>query len=155
MIKYIKGDLLTTNCEIIAHGCNCSGGFGSGIAGLIAKKYPIVKENYLKKYWSVSGWALGDIQFNRVNTSFNEYKIIINCATQFYYGREAKYGKVYVSYEAIEIIMNKLYNYSKENNLKIAIPKIGAGLAGGDWKVIEKIINDIFIDIDIFCYYID
>ena len=40
MIHYAKGDLFDTDHQIIAHGCNCRGGYGAGIAGQMAKKYP-------------------------------------------------------------------------------------------------------------------
>jgi hypothetical protein len=32
------------------------------------------------------------------------------------------------------------------------MPKIGAGLAGGDWEKIEEIINSVFDKRDIFVY---
>jgi len=37
MLNYIKGDVLDTNRSIIAHSCNNSGGYGSGVAGTIAR----------------------------------------------------------------------------------------------------------------------
>jgi O-acetyl-ADP-ribose deacetylase (regulator of RNase III) len=37
----------------------------------------------------------------------------------------------------------------------IAAPKLGAGLAGGDWNVIEKILNEVFSDYDITVYYLE
>lgn len=143
MIKYIKGNILNSNAEILAHGCNCLGGFGAGIAKQFSFSYPKSKQMYLKKFNS-SGWELGDVQL-----IFDNNKIIANCATQISYGREKK---VYVDYNAIEIVFKKLYKYSKENNKSIAIPKIGAGLAGGNWEIIEKIINNIFTDKEILVY---
>lgn len=148
MIKYIKEDIFKTDCQIIAHGCNCLGGYGAGIAKLMAVKYPQSKFEYINKF-KTSGWKLGDVQFVESNN-----KIIANCATQHSYGGGAKYGKVYVDYDAVKIVMEKLYKHSTENNLTIAIPKIGAGLAGGDWTKIEIIINDIFKDKEIAVYYL-
>lgn len=148
MITYIKGDLFKTDCQIIAHGCNCMGGYGAGIAKIMAMKYPKSKYEYFQKHTN-EGWKLGDVQFVPSNN-----KIIANCATQKSYGGGAKYGKVYADYEAIKTCMEKIYQYSKENNLTVAIPKIGAGLAGGDWNKIEAIINSIFIDKEIKVYYI-
>lgn len=143
MIKYIKGNLLDTDCEMIAHGVNCIGGFGSGIAGQIAHKYPLVKRAYLRKF-NDGGWKLGDVQF-----VVQHGKIFVNCATQKDYGED---NKIRADYFAISKVMRKLYAYSAHHNKRVAIPKIGAGLANGSWPEIEKRINEIFHDRDIFVY---
>lgn len=148
MIKYIKEDIFKTDCIIIAHGCNCLGAYGAGIAKLMADKFPQSKFEYVNKF-KTSGWKLGEVQFVKSNN-----KIIANCATQHNYGGGAKYGKVYVDYAAIQTVMEKLYKYSTEHNLTIAIPKIGAGLAGGNWTKIESIINNVFKDKEIVVYYL-
>lgn len=39
---------------------------------------------------------------------------------------------------------------------EIAIPKIGAGLAGGNWEVISRIIDDATgDDLDVYVYYLE
>ncbi len=145
MIIYRTGDLLQADEDVIAHGCNCVGGFGSGVAGQIAKKWPVVKNHYLYKY-DRYGWTLGEIQ--PVTMPFTGYTVV-NCATQqFYLPR----GIRHADYDAIEKAMLSLKEYAIENNFSIAIPKIGAGLAGGDWNVIEKILEKIFFDYDITVY---
>jgi len=142
MIIYKKGNLFTSNADVFAHGCNCIGGFGAGIALQFSTKFPASKEAYVKKHQTI-GWKLGEVQLVK-----EANKIIANCATQYGYG---KYGnkKIHADYNAIETCFKKLYKYVKENNKSIAIPKIGAGLAGGDWQVISKIIEEIFHDIEI------
>lgn len=146
MIRYVKGDLFKTEAEIIAHGCNCRGGFGSGIAGIISKLYPQVREIFSHKF-NTTGWQLGEIQVVDVGS-----KIIVNCATQLEYGNGAVNGKVYVNYDAVRSCMEKLLAYKKETGKSLAIPKIGAGLAGGDWQKIESIINDVFKNEEILVY---
>jgi len=148
MIKYVKGDLFTTDANIIAHGVNCRGGFGSGIAGIIKVKYPKVRHYYLDKF-EEEGWKLGDVQFVKLGSG-DQY--IANCATQDSY---LPRGIQHVNYDAVEIAMKRLRNFAMVDNLTIAIPKIGAGLAGGDWNIIEEIINKVFDDYPIICYYID
>lgn len=147
MITYIKGDLLKSNANVIAHGCNCIGGYNAGIAKSIAHKWPLAQHLYYKKFKS-EGWKLGQVQYVKISDTL----FIANCATQHSYGGGAKYGKVYVDYKAMEAVFTELYHLSKSKNLKVAIPKIGAGLAGGDWKRIEEIINKIFVDIEIEVY---
>ena len=147
MVKYIKGDLFSTDADIIAHGCNCRGGFGSGVAKIVATKYPKARHYYLDKF-DEDGWNLGEVQFV---PQWNG-KIIANCATQDKYGYS---GELNADYDAIRLAMSKVKDYAKDKNLTIAIPKIGAGLAGGDWNTIEAILNEVFGDYDVTVYYLE
>ncbi len=157
MIKEIKGDIFKTTCVVIGHGVNCRGGFNSGIAGQIKSLYPNVREEYLSYHQNI-GWELGDIQFVGCRDTFTTstgivYKnvIIANCATQDDYGRE---DKLYANYHAIERICKKLRHYCKEENHSLALPRIGCGLANGDWNVVYEIYNRVFHDINVKVYYL-
>jgi O-acetyl-ADP-ribose deacetylase (regulator of RNase III) len=130
-LKRKNGNLLDADETIIAHGVNCSGVFNAGVAYQIRRRWPEVYESYIEKYKG-SGWMLGDIQIVETNT-----KIIANLATQLGYGIE----KVHVNYKAIETCFQKLLQYCYIHKLSVAIPKIGAGLAGGDWNIISTIIE--------------
>lgn len=149
MIVYIKGDLFKAPQKILAHGCNCRGGFGSGVAGIMAKLHPKARSAYIHHH-QTKGWKLGNVQYVESNG-----KIIANCATQDRYGNGQKDGIVYADYPAIETVMMKLKEYAKKNNHEIAIPKIGSKLANGDWNIIEQIINKVFHDTNIYVYVID
>lgn len=133
--KYIKGNLLDTELKYIAHGVNCQNKMGSGVAKAIYEKYPEVKEEYHKYCDIVKRYGLlGRCQKVYVE---NGTKRILNLFTQEYYGYD---GKKYINYNAISNIFK---NLTEEMNIgKIAIPKIGAGLAGGDWNIIEALINE-------------
>lgn len=146
MIKYVKGDVFSTKAQIIAHGCNCRGGYGAGIAATMAKKYPESARMYLKKF-KEEGWKLGEVQVVSVGNN----RFIANCATQDKYG-SPRGGVIYASYPAIKKVMEQLKEICDENQWTLAMPKIGAGLAGGDWVVIEKIINDVFQDTEVLVY---
>lgn len=147
MITYIKGDLFDTKADLIAHGCNCKGGYGSGIAYTMAKTYPRAKLLYLEKY-DEDGWDLGDVQM----VLQRDGKYIANCATQDSF---LPRGQCHADYGAIRTCMEKVKRFAKSKNLTIAIPKIGAGLAGGDWDTIEGILKEIFTDYDITIYYLE
>jgi O-acetyl-ADP-ribose deacetylase (regulator of RNase III) len=138
-LNYIKGDLFTTDCEIIAHGVNCRGKFGSGVAGQIRKLYPRVREAYLEKH-ELYGWKLGQIQFvyaNGPERVKGQPYWIVNMATQDACGYD---GKVYVDYLAVELCFNTLFRFCEYNKDRIAIPKVGCGLAGGEWPQVESIL---------------
>ena len=44
MIRYIKGDITKSNCDIICHQVNCQGKMNSGVAKAIRAKWPKVYE---------------------------------------------------------------------------------------------------------------
>jgi hypothetical protein len=49
--------------------------------------------------------------------------------------------------------VSKRNNSSYEYELRLAIPKIGCGLAGGNWTFMEQLINDTVTDkIEIWVY---
>lgn len=152
MISYVKGNVLDSGADVIAHGVNCSGGFASGVAGQIAKRWPTVQHRYRKEFHT-NGWHLGKVQsVTMIGQNSPCSFFVFNCGTQQFYGPMAKHGVVYVDYPAIEKCMRQVYEFCEDNDLTCAIPKIGAGLAGGDWNVIEKIINEIFHDREILVY---
>lgn len=131
-MKYIKGNLLTSNLPFIAHGCNAMGKMGAGVAKQIAHTYPYAYKAYINAKLYV-----GDVIFAYGN--YNE-PVIANCITQKYYGTYQRQ----VNYTAIESCFKILKEYMDKHNIhELGIPKIGAGLGGGDWVVISNIINTI------------
>lgn len=138
-IEYRKGNLLDVKSGVIAHGVNCQGVMGGGVALAIKQKYPRAFEKYRSKclectqFGDPSAKLLGDVQFVRVT---EKGVVVANCFTQDFYGPRQRQ----VNYEAVAECFHALDAVTTEVN----IPKIGAGLGGGDWKVIEAIINSEF-----------
>jgi O-acetyl-ADP-ribose deacetylase (regulator of RNase III) len=135
-IKYVTGDLLQAPEQYVLHGCNAKGVMGSGVAKLIRDKYPKAYQDYRNSYDS-HGLSLGSI----VPSKQPDGKIILNAITQETYGKTG----VHVSYWAIANVMhilNKWHINNQKQPKEIAMPKVGSGLAGGDWNVIEAIIEN-------------
>lgn len=142
MIKYKVGNLLDCEEQIIIHGCNAQGVMGSGVAKAIREKYPEAYETYMS--YKPIGYKLGTINF----AIGKDGKLIGNAITQKYYGRNKNI--VYVSYESIREVF-KFINLTFVDD-SVAIPRIGAGLANGDWNIIENIINEECKDVTIVVY---
>lgn len=128
---------------IIAHGCNAKGIMGSGVAKAIKETYPQAYQKYADQYRS-NGLPLGSIVW-----CYTKNKIIANCITQDAFGSD---GKRYVDYDAISstmeeidqyFLMLKANNFVSREEMKFAIPRIGAGLGGGDWEIISDIMNEV------------
>lgn len=135
-IDYITGDLLESDELVIVHGCNAQGTMGSGIAGLIRKKWPVVFDQYRQHYETHLGEdIMGEIVWVDVGT-----KLIANAITQRFYGGNK--GMRYCSYDAIATVFDRLDIWASENSVeRIGMPLIGCGLANGSWKVVSAIIE--------------
>ena len=133
-IEYIKGDLFKTPIKVILHGCNAKGVMGGGVAAIVKKVYPAAFEEYF--HYCDDGFA--DLGTNCVVQDSG--KVIVNAITQDGYGTH----KRQVSYDAIVSVFEKLEDdlkFCDEFEGVVAMPKIGAGLGGGDWDIIATIIE--------------
>jgi O-acetyl-ADP-ribose deacetylase (regulator of RNase III) len=139
IVETVKGSILNAPQMYIAHGVNCQNRMGSGVAKVLFGKYPIVKSSYHKfikscEFLLINGQEdlLGMVELILVD----EKKHVLNCFTQEFYGYDKK---KYVSYEAIKKCFTEI---DGDNSIdEVAIPKIGCGLAGGDWEAVSIIID--------------
>lgn len=153
MITYIKGDLFAEKHPLIAHGCNCQGVMGSGVAKIVKEKFPQAYNSYRDFYEvyadnSLKNQLLGKVQFSHCGET-----IIANCFTQESYGKGI--GIKFVSYDAVDKCMINIENFIEKSEKEIsyvAMPKIGVGLGGGAWCVIEAIIISRLNNFDVKVY---
>lgn len=138
MIKYIQGDLLEAPQKVIVHQCNCQGVMGSGVAFQIRRKYPSVYNVYMK---GLSHSKLGDFIPAKVDG-----KIFINLLGQDHF---LPRGVCHTDYAAVRKALESLKDYCDDD---LAMPKIGCGLGGGDWKIMSALIEEIFTDRDVYVY---
>jgi len=168
-MKIIDGDLIKLakegHFDVITHGCNCFCTMGAGIAvamkdnfdchmfhmeapkyrGDINKLGTIDYQNrqiFLKEKINLMGVEIESTNFGGFNL------IVVNSYTQYRYGKNHEDGdKSPVDYDAITMCMRKINHVFKGK--RIGLPKIGAGLAGGDWNIIKKIIEKELKDCDV------
>jgi O-acetyl-ADP-ribose deacetylase (regulator of RNase III) len=146
MLTYITGDLFTTKRQLIAHGVNAKGVFGAGIAGQIAANFPHVKQAYLKAYRE------DFIKVGRVNyvVGPGNPDWFANMVTQETYGRTG----IHVDYHGLRKCLANVFWFAKTAGIGVAMPKVGAGLGGGDWNFIEKIIQGLLaeheVEVDVY-----
>ena len=141
MIKYVKGDLLSTNAPLILHQVNLQGVMGGDLAYSIARKYPNVE----RKYSSFKG-ELGDVLYVKT-----EDFIVGNC-----YSQNEDFT---TNYEALsECLLDVRYYMLRHKISTVAIPyKYGCGIAKGDWATVESIFTrvlDAFDDLEVLIYKI-
>lgn len=127
-MEVINSDILTVTSGVIAHGVNCQGAMGSGVAKVIYTKYPKVRKDFIEK----GKGTLGDIQFVHVTDDL----LVVNCYTQEFYGYD---GKRYADLKAIRKCLNLLAS----STTTVHLPAVGCGLAGLDLEELKDILLEI------------
>lgn len=145
-MKQIDGNLLDMaengDFDVIVHGCNCFCRMGAGIAKQIKDRYPTA---CAVDYMTQSGnpRKLGTYT-STLQSEANGYMfVLINAYTQFTHDAKT----MPVDYNAIKEVMRTINRTYK--GCRVGIPMIGAGLAGGDWNIISRIIDNEMIDVDL------
>ena len=137
-MKVIFGNLLTLaeqgHFDIIVHGCNCLNAMGRGIALTIKNQFP---EAYAADCTTVRGDRnkLGTYSYATVQRNGNTFTIV-NAYTQ--YDHRPKTSGINADYQAIQSVMTQIKRDFTGH--RIGMPLIGAGLAKGDWALIQHII---------------
>lgn len=156
-INYIKGDAtfpIGEGNKILVHICNDVGGWGKGFVLALSKRWiepELEYRNWFKnKIYSDDNFKdcefkLGNIQLVKVSENIS----VINMIAQHKcYHEKDKEGKISppIRYEALKECLEKVAKIAIENNATVHMPRIGAGLAGGDWNLIGNIINETLVD---------
>lgn len=137
-IQYTKGDATapqSENNKIIVHICNDIGGWGKGFVMAISKRWKKPENQYREWFKSKDGFELGKVQFVQVE----EDLWVANLIGQHKINKDEN-GNAPIRYDAIEDGLKEVASFAIENNASVHMPRIGCGLAGGKWEMIEPII---------------
>lgn len=154
IIKYLKGDATAPQVEgnkIIVHICNDLGGWGKGFVLAVSRKWPEPEKAYREWYKdrSKNDFGLGAAQLIQVS----EELFIGNMIAQ--QGLKKINDVAPIRYEAVSACLSSIAVEAKRINASIHMPRIGCGLAGGKWEVIEPIIIKTLSSKDIEVYVYD
>lgn len=129
MIKYVTGNLLEDSAEALVNTVNCEGFMGKGLAYQFKLNYPETNKDYIKACKQCK--LLPGIMH-----SFREHnKLIINFPTKNKWRSRSKIQDIESGLDALVVLINK------EHINSIAIPPLGCGNGGLDWKLIQKLIE--------------
>lgn len=137
-IEYVSGDLFVNryDAQAFAHGCNCQGSMGAGIARGFKERYPAMFEAYRAMC------KADPRQFNLGDSFLWQAE---DAPWVFNLGTQERYWRARASYEAIETALNKMKQQANDHDLQtIAIPRIGTGYGGLSWKQLKVIIERVF-----------
>lgn len=159
MYKEVEGDLIHLAREgkfqVVGHGCNCFCTMGAGIAPVMAEEFgcntfPL---EYKERRGDIN--KLGQIDYKVLHFSNWDKKFqlypdegdtilhsvaAVNIYSQYGFGLNHNGGSAKpIDYDALTLAFRKMNHIFKGKH--IGLPKIGAGLAGGDWERISQIIK--------------
>ncbi|MDB5344023.1 MAG: RNase inhibitor [Schlesneria sp.] len=139
-IEYIAGDLFanTVAAQAFAHGCNCQGSMGAGVATGFRERYPDMYEEFRRKCKAQPReFNLGDAWLWKSD----DLPWVFNLGTQ------EKIWHARASYEAIEISLRTVRTLADAERVEsIAMPRIGVGYGGLSWKKVKLIVDQVFAD---------
>lgn len=160
-IHYVEGDLFAgiqpaEETIYLAHVCNCEGAWGAGFVVPLGRRFPAARDAY--KQCAGPGYIgslkLGKTQF--VDVQDEQPKVVVaNMVAQVLGGQRP----LYYNYLAIcmeQVAAQAVPLMEKGVAVRIICPMFGAGLAGGDWNIIEKLIWDTWIrpGLSVTVYYL-
>lgn len=142
IMRYVTGNLVRMALTAMehnfptafAHGCNCHDAMHSGIAWEFQRAIPEVRAADREMY---QHHIENDLSLMKMLGSYSTAEVgtikVFNLYTQFYPGKDCRYDAIRSAFEEID---------KREDIISLLIPRLGAGVAGGDWNLIEQIINE-------------
>jgi O-acetyl-ADP-ribose deacetylase (regulator of RNase III) len=148
-IKYLIGDAthpIGIGNKIIVHICNDIGRWGKGFVLALSKRSKLPETAFHQWYADrkSNDYGLGATQFIQINADIwvanviGQHKIAVKGDPH-----------IPVRYEAIESGLIAVADKAIELTASIHLPRIGCGLAGGKWEVVEPIIIDRLCKLDL------
>lgn len=126
-VSFETGDIFATAgiCGY-AHGCNCAGAMGKGIAVSFRKRWPAMYEEYRRQC------RAGNFNLGNVFVWEEGGAVVFNLGTQKSWTTKAELW-------AIETSLVEMIHLAEQRGiLQIALPRIGAGLGGLDWNDVRS-----------------
>lgn len=153
-IVYLVGDAtkpMGAGNKIIAHVCNDSGAWGKGFVLALSKISPAPERAF--REWFLgrehNDFALGAVQFVPVSPDI----MVANMIGQ--HGIRALRGAAPpIRYDAVETALQTVGKKALAENASVHLPRIGCGLAGGEWRKIKPLIERQICasDVPVFVY---
>jgi O-acetyl-ADP-ribose deacetylase (regulator of RNase III) len=136
MITEVKGNLLEADVEALVNTVNTEGVMGKGLALQFKKAFPEMFQEYARRC-AAGELRIGTVHLFRRNELLNP-RYIINFPTKQSWREKTKL-------EYIELGLQALIQVVRDNKIQsLAIPALGSGLGGLDWRVVYPLIQQAF-----------
>lgn len=138
-LTIIQGDATSPQAKgpkIIAHICNDLGGWGKGFVVAVSRRWPEPEREYRAWHRGRAGntFGLGAVQLVQVQPDI----WVANMVGQ--HGMKRGSNGPPIRYDAVQRCLDTLARHAIEIGASVHMPRIGCGLAGGRWELIEPLI---------------
>jgi O-acetyl-ADP-ribose deacetylase (regulator of RNase III) len=153
MIHFVTGDAAAPQAEgsiVIAHVVNNRGGWGKGFALSLSQHYTLAEAFYRdwfrKGRYDAVPFALGQVQLCQLSRRV----AVANMLAQD--GYQSRVNSRPLNYDALARCLKTVSNWATDHRATIHMPRIGSGLAGGDWTVIESLLENHLAQNEVYVY---
>jgi len=135
----VRGDATSPQAKgakIVAHVCNDLGGWGKGFVVAVSRRWPEPERDYREWHRGRSGndFGLGAVRVIQVKPD----TWVANMVGQR--GIRTGSSGPPIRYDALERCLTRLADHAVTLGASVHMPRIGCGLAGGRWELVEPII---------------
>ena len=141
MITYLEGDLFSSPAQTLVNTVNTVGVMGKGIALEFKKRYPAMYEQY-KKYCDDKSLTIGKLMLWRDEP--DHWLLMFPTKTTWRKPSDLSY---------IEAGLKKFVaTYSDKGITSAALPRLGCGNGGLNWKDLKPLMEQYLEPLSIPCY---
>lgn len=144
-IRFVRGDATAPEGDgprIVAHVCNDIGAWGRGFVLALSRRWDQPEAAY--REWHTAGaeagFSLGGVQFVQVEPTLWVANMIGQHGI-----RRGKSGPP-IRYEMVAECLARVADKAVELGASVHMPRIGCGLAGGDWSRVEQLVQSALSD---------
>jgi len=153
MIHYCIGDATCPDIpgpKLIVHVCNNMGAWGKGFVLALSRRWRLPEECFRK--WSSVGvynnilYTLGNSQLIQVESTI----YVLNMIAQD--GLYTRKGIIPLRYSYLQRCLETAAVHAKQMHATVHMPRIGCGLAGGKWSIVEELIEYCLSGISVYVW---
>ena len=153
IITYLRGDATSprgSGQKLLVQLVNdaASSWGGGGFSAAVRRKWPSAQESFTKQVTTdKNSLKLGNV----LSTSVAPDLTLASIVAQRGYGVSAKPR---VRYGALRDALISVCGVAKQSNASVHMPRIGSGLAGGSWPIVEEIVREVLVGagVPVFVY---
>ena len=129
---FLAGDLFTAeHLDALAHGCNCAGAMGKGIAVEFRRRHPKMYQEYRLRCRKGS-FQTGDVFFWEASIP-----AVFNLGTQRTWRTKAELPHIRTA------ITRMIALAQSRGMTRVGLPRVGAGLGGMHWPDVRSVLEEL------------
>lgn len=138
MIKYVRGDIFSSDAEAITNPVNAVGVSGAGLAYQFKRRYPENQKAY-EKACLEKRCAVGRIFVHKIKPGTCVPRYIVNFATKRHWRENSE---LYMIAAGLKDLVHLLPSLEIRS---IALPALGCGYGGLPWPEVRALLDEICV----------